>query len=150
MAIATPNPAPPAPAPPWQTSTPPWRGPVLVGIAASVGTLLVTIGDPNTTHVPLCPLKAVSGLDCAFCGSLRATHSLTHGDLAGALDHNILFTLISPLLVVGWAVWLLRSLGHDVLPRVQVPRWAMLSMIAVALAFSVMRNLPAFAWFAST
>ena len=149
MAIATPPPTAP---PVWTTSTPAWRGPVIAGALGGAATLLVTIGDPNTTHVPLCPFKALTPghWDCAFCGSLRATHSLTHGDLAGALDHNIVFTLVAPFLVAAWVIWLLRALGHPVLPRLQLPRWAFLAGVAFLVAFTIVRTLPAFSYLAST
>ena len=150
MAITAPSTPPGAQAPHRADGPPPWRAPVLVGAAAAAGTLLVTIGDPNTTHVPLCPFKAFTGWDCALCGSLRATHSITHGDLGGALDHNIVFTLLVPFLVVGWAIWLARSLGHDVGPHVRLPRWALLTLLGLAFAFGVIRNLPAFSYLAST
>ncbi|MCU1500011.1 MAG: hypothetical protein JWM47_3964 [Acidimicrobiales bacterium] len=125
------------------------RGPITVGMAAVAGTIALAIGNPNTTHVPLCPLKAATGIDCPFCGSLRAVHSLTRMDLAGALSHNLLFTLAAPALVVVWAVWLLRSLGHRVLPRWQLPAATGTVVVVVAVAFAVLRNLPALAWLGS-
>lgn len=67
--------------------------------------------DPSARDVPLCPLKAITGIYCPFCGSLRAVHALAHLDLATALDHNVLFTLSVPFLVVGWVVWLGVSRG---------------------------------------
>ena len=124
--------------------------PITVGIAAVLGTGVLAVVNPNTTHVPLCPLKAVTGLDCPFCGSLRAVHSLTRFDVAGAASHNLLFTVLAPALVVGWAIWLLRSLGRPVLPRWQLPAATNVVFLVVAITFAVLRNLPAFAWFAST
>ena len=76
----------------------PWSGPVVVGALAVAGTALLAAVDPSARDVPLCPLKAITGLDCPFCGSLRAVHALAHLDLATALDHNVLFTLSVPFL----------------------------------------------------
>lgn len=128
---------------------PAWRTPVTTGVLASAGTVVLGLGNPNTTHVPLCPLKAVTGLDCPLCGGLRAVHSLTRFDLAGALDHNLIFTLSVPMLIVGYVIWLARSLDHPVLPRWQLPSWTYPALLVVGLVFAVVRNIPAFSWLGS-
>lgn len=119
------------------------------GLVALVGTAVVGIGNPTTTHVPLCPLKAVTGLDCPLCGGLRAVHSLTRADVVGALDHNLIFTVSVPVLVVGYLIWLLRSLGRPVVPRLRLPSWTNVALLVAGLVFAVVRNVPAFAWLAS-
>ncbi|QXC61203.1 DUF2752 domain-containing protein [Aquihabitans sp. G128] len=138
-----------APPPPRFVARRDARAPITVGVAALAGTVVLAVGDPNTTHVPLCPLKALTGIDCPFCGSLRAVHSLAHLDVVGALDHNVLFTLAAPFLVVGWAIWLLRSTGRPVLPRWQLPASSNVAFAVLAVVFMVARNLPAFAWLGS-
>lgn len=112
------------------------------------GTGAVALVDPTATHVPLCPLAFATGLDCPFCGSLRAVHRLTQGDVVAALDHNLLFTVSVPALVTVWGIWLLRSLGHPVLPRWRWPARTGPVLLAVAVAFAVARNLPALSWLA--
>lgn len=121
----------------------------MTGVLAVAGTAVLAALDPSARNVPLCPLKAVTGLDCPFCGSLRAVHALTRLDLAAALDHNAVFTLSVPFLVVGWVIWFGVSRGWT------PPRWwradppvPLLAGLAL-LAFAVVRNLPAFAWLGS-
>ncbi len=126
----------------------PWAAPVTTGALAAVGTVVLAIGNPNTTHVPLCPMRAI-GIDCPLCGSLRAVHSLTHLDLMGALDHNLLFTVSVPALVTCYVIWLLRSLGKPVLPGWKLPAATLPFLLVVGLVFAVLRNLPAFAWLGS-
>lgn len=140
---------PPVAPPPEFTTGRPWTAPVTAGVAAMAATIVLAVRNPNTTHVPLCPLRAVTGLDCPFCGSLRAVHSLTRADPVGALDHNVLFTVSVPALLVCWAVWLGRSLGRPVAPGRNLPRLAQPVLLAVAVAFGVLRNLPAFSWLGS-
>lgn len=116
-----------------------------MAVAAVVGTGVITAVDPTSTHVPLCPLKAVTGLDCPFCGSLRAVYSLTRLDLPTAANHNIVFTAAVPFLIVGWALWLARTLREpDSRPR-RYPRATRVAL-AFLLAFAVLRNLPALSW----
>ena len=121
----------------------------MIGGVAAAGTVLLGLGNPNTTHVPLCPLKAITGLDCPFCGSLRAVHSLTHLDIRGALDHNLVFTASVPFLVVGWIMWLRWGLtGHGSKPA--LPTWVKASIVVGLVTFMVIRNIPAFSWLGSS
>jgi hypothetical protein len=119
-----------------------WRwSPVALGAGALV---LVYVRDPNQSgSYGFCPLRALTGWDCPFCGGLRGTHDLLHGDVASALDHNLLLPLYLVALVAG-GVALLRggSPGRSRLtPRGRVALW---TLIAVTAVFFVMRNLP---WF---
>ena len=126
-----------------------------VGVAALVasGTAYTAVVDPNTSHAfPLCPLKFLTGLDCPACGCLRAVHSLAHGRIAEAADHNLLFTLAVPGLVVAWILWTVRSLraspeSLDGGPatrrsRSALPRWVWTATLVLVAAFTLARNLP--------
>lgn len=120
-----------------------------LGALAAAGTAAVAVVDPNTSGIALCPLLAFTGLDCPFCGSLRAVHALTRFDVGLALDHNAVFTVAVPLLLVGWLVWILRSLRHPGNDRLALPVWSVTATLGVLAVFGVLRNLPDFAWFAS-
>lgn len=120
----------------------PWLGPVLVGSAVCLATGYTAWQDPNAGGIfPGCPLREATGWDCPGCGGLRATHALTRGDLAGALDHNVVVVVLLPTLVVLWGIWLLRSFGIRI-PRPPPPKapvwWA---LGALLLAFAVVRNI---------
>jgi hypothetical protein len=40
-------------------------------------------------HPPLaCPLRAATGIPCAFCGMTRAVTAAVHGDLGASLRYN--------------------------------------------------------------
>lgn len=84
--------------------------PLAVGALTVCAAAYVGLVDPNEPgHYPLCPTKALTGLDCPGCGGLRATHALVTGDLVGALDHNAFVVLVViPLAVVAWVAWLVR------------------------------------------
>lgn len=128
------------------TPLPAWRAPVTWGAAALAGTAAVSALDPTTTHVPLCPFHSLTGLDCPACGSLRAVFSLTRGDVAAASSHNLLFTLAAPLILVAWVGWVARSLDRPLWAARSKPTWLVPAAIAVAVGFTVARNLPALAW----
>lgn len=121
----------------------PWR----VAAAALAATAAVVVLNPTQRHIPLCPIKAATGLDCPLCGGLRAVWSLAHGRVGDAADHNVLVVAAIPLLVMGWLWWMVSERSNRAVPR--LPRWLLVPLIAVALAFAVARNLTPFAWLAS-
>jgi len=123
-----------------------WTG-LVVGLSLLAYVALV---DPARGGLyPRCPSRLLLGLDCPFCGGLRGTHDLLHGDLAGALDHNLLlpaYLVAAAVLGVGYV--LLPLTGWEA-PRVRLPRWAVIGAVAVVVTFTLARNLPGFDYLAS-
>lgn len=117
------------------------RSPLLVGGVLTAGTLLVALRDPHEGGYPLCPLLALTGYACAGCGGLRAAHDLATGDLAGAWAMNPLLTIAMPIAAVLWVVWLVRAATNR--PAWQPPAWMLVTVLGIAVAFSVLRNVPA-------
>lgn len=118
-----------------------------LGLATCVAVNLV---DPNVDGaLGWCPFKlATGGLDCPGCGVLRATRSLTRGDLLGALDHNVLWTVLMPLVTYGLLGWWRYERGLR--PRRPVaPRLLVTTLAVVTAVFWLVRNLPTFQWLAS-
>ena len=80
-----------------------WRNRLLGlgGLAAVAGGLVyLYLFDPNQPgHYPACPTQTLFGVDCPGCGTARALHALVHGDVARAIDHNILLVVTLPVLV---------------------------------------------------
>ena len=126
-----------------------WRWAGAAGLAAGVG--LLAIRDPNQAgSYGLCPLNALTGLDCPFCGGLRGTHALLHGDVSAALDHNLLLPLfLGALMAVAILVWrqspLLQRGGPDGTgSRPIVTRVVVWGFVAATGLFFLIRNLPYF------
>lgn len=122
--------------------------PLAVAAGAATAVAFVAAVDPERPgHYPTCPFLSLTGLYCPGCGSLRAVHALAHGDLSTAVSRNVLTVAAIPLLLGLWVGWLRRTwtrypgrgLAHPAL------LWALL---AVIVAFWVVRNLPGGAWFA--
>ncbi len=117
--------------------------PAAVAVAALGGLTYLWAVDPNAPgHYPGCPILAVTGLYCPGCGTLRALHALTHGDVLRALDLNALLVTVGlPVLVLGWAVWARREWTGRVRTTLAAPVWIWLLLVAV-VGFAVLRNLP--------
>ena len=95
--------------------------------------------------LPLCPLHAATGLYCPLCGSLRAIGDLAHGHVGAALGSNLLLVVTLPLLA--WGAVSIAGVGEVRGPwTVRSRTW--LALGAVALAYTVLRNLPVGAAFA--
>jgi hypothetical protein len=116
----------------------------LAGLAAAVGAVAyVGLADPGTgagVYLP-CPSRLLLGLDCPACGGLRGTHDLLHGDVVGALDHNLLLPLLLGLYAYGALVTFAPLVGRTVGP-VHPPRWLLVAGATLLAAFMVLRNLP--------
>jgi hypothetical protein len=97
--------------------------PLALGAVTLCATAYVGLVDPNDPgHYPLCPTKALTGLDCPGCGGLRAVHALVTGDLVGALDHNAYVVLVVvPVAVAAWIAWLVRSWRGPAAPETPAP-----------------------------
>lgn len=85
-----------------------------------------------------CPLRTVTGLDCPLCGATRATAALLRADVGAALDFNALYVLALPVLAIVAVSWLVRRRGPAPLQSPIATR----VLLAVALAYAVVRNLP--------
>jgi hypothetical protein len=109
-------------------------GALLAGALGYVG--LVDPHNPDSAY-PLCPFKLLTGWNCPFCGGLRMTHDLLHGDLAASISDNI-FLLVGIPMLVGWVVIRRR---HSKSPP---PLPALLTIAAAAVVWTVLRNLPGF------
>ncbi|HUR01778.1 MAG TPA: DUF2752 domain-containing protein [Nonomuraea sp.] len=124
-----------------------WAAPLGV-LAAGVGAVAVvaTVDPEQPGHYPTCPFLSVTGWWCPGCGSLRAVHALAHGDVATAVDRNVLLVLTVPVFLVAWGAWLRRRLTGR--PPRAVPVPALWLILATVGAFWVLRNLPAGSWLA--
>jgi hypothetical protein len=118
------------------------RSPLLAAAVALGATAYVGTVDPNQSgHYPTCPFLFLTGRYCPGCGSLRAVHALVHGDLGAAIGLNVLTVLGAVVLTGMWARWAARSWRGETRTTV-APRWVHYTLLAVVVAFGVVRNLP--------
>jgi hypothetical protein len=121
--------------------------PVVAGGLLLGGCVALAVVDP-ANGPPVCPFRALTGLDCPGCGGTRAAHQLFTGNLATAVDFNILAVVAIPFILWGLFVALTAMLGG--------PRWRGFALssqwtkvaLVVIVAFWVLRNLPVapFSW----
>ena len=88
---------------------------------------------------PQCYFHQLTGLQCPGCGGLRAVHQVLHGHWLTALHLNGLAVLSLPV----FAGFLWREFTGG---RRGIGGWWIWSYLAIMVVFTVLRNLPAFAF----
>lgn len=121
--------------------------PLVVAGTVAVLTVALRLHDPHQYGSwGLCPLRALTGLDCPGCGGLRAVNDLGHGNLAAAASSNLFFVVSIPLLVALWAGWLWRSRRGDTDQRPWLPPGRAKALVGVyfglMVVFTILRNTP--------
>jgi hypothetical protein len=118
--------------------------PLGVAAAAAVACAVVWWADPTTPGgpIPVCPTKALFGIDCPGCGSLRMVYSLLHGNLLAAVRFNAVALVALVLLVLTYAAWVYGRLAGRRIWSWQRHRWAAPVTLVVVTAWWVVRNLP--------
>jgi len=122
----------------------------LVGIILAGVTLLAMVTvfffNPSThAFYPVCQFHRLTGLECPGCGMTRATYALLHGDFLTAVHDNALFVFVLAALAAravwfGLNRWRGKRNGEIFRARFLWP------LLVLALVFTVLRNLPAFAF----
>lgn len=102
-----------------------------LGVAACGVLLLVPPGSPYAKWLPRCMFNQMTGLYCPGCGATRALSAMLHGDVKASLHNNL---LLFPLLAL--IVFLIMK------PEISLKRPVMIAILAVILAFTVLRNIP--------
>ena len=131
--------APPARAPVW------WIAIFLVLAVTGVAAVIFFYNPATHGFYPVCQFHRLTGLNCPGCGGTRAVYALLHGNLPAALKDNALVVagIFLALLRGGWWLvnrWRGRPAGEFFSAKFLWP------LLAILLVFTVLRNLPAFAF----
>lgn len=105
---------------------------------------VVWLADPTTPggFLPMCPTKALLGIDCPGCGTLRMIYSLLHGDVMSALRFNALALVAVVLLIVAFAIWTYGRIVDRKIMSWQHHRWAATVTLGIVTLWFVVRILP--------
>lgn len=121
-------------------------GPVaLAGAGLAVGLLLHAVDPREPGHYPTCPFLALTGFYCPGCGAMRATASLTDGNVPAAFGYNP-FAVVAIVLLLGIFVeWTARQWSGR--QKLMTARPWVIGLFAVlTVAFWIARNLPGMTW----
>ena len=118
---------------------------VLVLAALGSGAVLFFFDPAKHGFYPTCLFHSLTGWNCPGCGATRAAYQLLHGHLLRALRDNALFILTLVALAAQGA-WLVAQRIRNRPVAFMVPPKVLWAFLVITLAFTVLRNLPAFAW----
>jgi len=138
----------PQPVPPRTTAAPSlafFAGTVLAATVLGSGAVLFFFNPGTHGFYPVCLFHELTGLNCPGCGGTRAAYQLLHGHLLLALRDNALFMLTLVALVLRGMWFAARKIRHQP-ATLAVPPKALWAFLAVAVVFTVLRNLPAFSF----
>ena len=122
-----------------------FAGTVVAATVLGSGAVLFSFNPSAHGFYPVCLFHKLTGLNCPGCGGTRAAYQLLHGQLLLALRDNALFVLALAGLIVRGAWFAARKLRHRPASLAVSPK-ALWAFLVVAVAFSVLRNLPAFSF----
>ncbi|MBD2757963.1 DUF2752 domain-containing protein [Yimella sp. cx-573] len=115
--------------------------PAIVASAGLAAGVLLHLVDPREPgNYPTCPLLAATGLYCPGCGAMRASASLTDGDIGAAMSFNPLAVLAIAALTVIFVRWTVRMWTGR--PKLTITRpWVTTALLVLVLTFWVARNI---------
>lgn len=118
--------------------------PLAVATAAVGGCAAIWLADPTVPGgiLPVCPTKALLGIDCPGCGSLRMIYSLLHLDVLAAVRYNALGVVALVFLLWAYGAWVYGSLAERRVRSWQHLRWSAPVAVVLTAAWFVLRNLP--------
>ncbi len=116
--------------------------PLPAALVAGAGVWALRSFDPNLPGNPFppCMFLTLTGHYCAGCGITRALHALVHGDIAGAIQMNVLAMLLMvviPFAIAWHAGWKPARLQPTA--RAMASPWFWVVLLA---GFWIARNLP--------
>ena len=95
------------------------------------------------TWLPSCPIHDLTGFYCMTCGATRAVLSLMQGQILTALRQNALIVLSMPPAAYQLAALLVNgAIRRPALPPIRITWKAGKLLLAIALLFMLVRNLP--------
>jgi len=110
------------------------------------GLVFIYFFNPSTHgFYPVCLFHQLTGLNCPGCGATRALYAMVHGHVLTALHDNALFILS----LAGGTIWgahFLLQKRKNPAARLHLSTKFVWAYLAVAILFSILRNLPAFSF----
>jgi hypothetical protein len=118
---------------------------VLAVTAAGIAATVFLFNPAAHQFYPVCQFHRLTGLNCPGCGATRALYALLHGNFSTALRDNALLVFALAAAAIR-SVWYggkkIRGLANGEFLSAKF-LWPLLVM---ALIFTVLRNLPTFAF----
>ena len=132
-----------------KTTVPPslgfFAGVVLGAAIFGAGTVVFFFNPSTHGFYPICLFHALTGLNCPGCGATRSLYALLHGKVMLALKDNALFIVLLAAAGVR-GLWFATRIIRRRPAGTFLPANILWLLLVGAVVFTVLRNLPAFAF----
>jgi hypothetical protein len=119
---------------------------IVLGATALGAGAVVFFFNPSTHgFYPVCQFHKLTGWNCPGCGGTRSAYALLHGNVALALKDNALFVVLLAAASARGIWFAARRIRRQPVGEF-LPARILWAMLAIAVVFTVLRNLPAFAF----
>ncbi len=116
---------------------------LLVWLGIAAGSVLLFFFNPSTAgFFPLCPFRALTGLQCPGCGSTRACYQLIHLHPIAAFKLNPLMMLTLPFVVYGFLGFTRSAITGQPQRRILIPSIYLWGWLGLLIFFWIFRNTP--------
>lgn len=96
------------------------------------------------TITSLCPVKALTGLNCPGCGITRMFVALFHGNIYQAFRYNPLVFIELPILVILILLYKFNKKSRKVVNVLFI------ILLVITIVYGILRNIPMFYFLAPT
>lgn len=96
------------------------------------------------TITSLCPIKALTGLNCPGCGITRMFVALFHGDIYQAFRYNPLVFIELPIIAILILLYRFNKKSRKVVNILFI------ILLVITIVYGVLRNIPFFYFLAPT
>ncbi len=119
---------------------------IVLGATALGAGAVVFFFNPGTHgFYPICLFHELTGWNCPGCGGTRSVYALLHGNFALALKDNALFVIVLAAAAARGSWFAARRIRRQPVGEF-LPAKFLWTWLVVAAVFTVLRNLPAFAF----
>jgi hypothetical protein len=122
-----------------------FAGIVLGATILGAGAIVFFFNPSTHGFYPVCLFHQLTGLNCPGCGATRAFYALLHGNITLALKDNSLLIFVLTFLTVRGAHFTAKCFLRKPAEPFLSPK-ILWTFLAVAIVFTVLRNLPAFSF----
>ena len=127
-----------------RTAVDTWAPPLAIAAGGVCVCAVVAWGNPTVPGgpLPVCPTKALLGIDCPGCGGMRMVYSLLHLDLPAAIHYNALGLVGLVVAALSYGVWVWnRATGASVRQWYET-RYAARIALVLVVGWVIVRNVP--------
>ena len=114
----------------------------LISAAVLLAVLVYKLDPAQSKLFPPCPFNKLTSFYCPGCGSLRATHQITHGNIFEAFKLNPLMLILMPFLAYSIGRQCCQVLfGKSSAQVIIRPLWIWV-LLGIILCYWLARNIP--------